>query len=148
MIVAGALPWGMVGSQLQAEKITVPGDSQFMGGALAGKPVAGPFTAYAQADAINMHAMKASDGKTYAELGALATEAKEAGDTAKAEEYQAQRNTVMNGSFLRASLFSSVIAYGVAALVIGLGLIVGLIGWALTSMKPVVAETVEEVKVV
>ncbi len=148
MIVAGALTWGMVGSQLQAEKITVPGDSQFMGGALAGKPVAGPFTAYAQADAINMHAMKASDGKTYAELGALATEAKEAGDTAKAEEYQAQRNTVMNGSFLRASLFSSVIAYGVAALVIGLGLIVGLIGWALTSMKPVVAETVEEVKVV
>ena len=119
-----------------------------MGGAYAGKEVAGPLTAYAQADAINMHAMKASEGKTYAELGALATEAKEAGDTAKAEEYQAQRNTVMNGSFLRASLFSSVIAYGVAALVIGLGLIVGLIGWALTSMKPVVAETVEEVKVV
>ena len=36
MIVAGALTWGMVTSQLQAEKITVPGDSALMGGAFAG----------------------------------------------------------------------------------------------------------------
>lgn len=62
MIVAGALTWGMVTSQLKAEKITVPGDSALMGGAFAGKPVGGPLTAYAQADAINMHAMKASGG--------------------------------------------------------------------------------------
>lgn len=144
MIVAGALTWGMVTSQLQAEKITVPGDSALMGGAFAGKPVGGPLTAYAQADAINMHAMKASEGLTYAELGAKATEAKEAGDEALAEEYQTKRNTVMNGSFLRASLFSSVIAYGVAALVVGLGLIIGFIGWALTSLKPAGGTTVVE----
>ena len=93
MIVAGALTWGMVTSQLQAEKITVPGDSALMGGAFAGKPVGGPLTAYAQADAINMHAMKASEGLTYAELGAKASEAKEAGDEALAEEYQTKRNT-------------------------------------------------------
>jgi len=146
MIVAGALTWGTVTSQLQAEKITVPGDSQLLGGAFAGKPVGGPLTAFAQADAINMHAMKASDGKTYAELGALATAAKEAGDTEAAEAYQAQRNTVMNGSFLRASLFSSVIAYGVAALVMGLGLIIGLMGWSLTTIRPQVA-TVEQATV-
>lgn len=139
MIVAGSLTWGMVTSQLKAEHITVPGDSQLMNGAFAGKDVAGPFTAFAQADAINMHAMKASDGKTYAELGALATQAEKDGDTAAAEQYQQTRTMVMNGSFLRSSLFSSVIAYGVAALVIGLGLIIGLMGWSLTTIKPGVA---------
>ena len=45
----------------------------------------------------------------------------------------------MNGSFLRASLFSSVIAYGVSALVMGLGLIIGLMGWAFTPIKPAAA---------
>ena len=137
MIVAGALTWGTVTSQLQAERITVPGDSQFMGGAFKNKEVGGPLTAFAQAEAINMHAMKASEGKTYAELGALVTENKDNPEVA--EKYQAQRNTVMNGSFLRASLFSSVIAYGVSALVMGLGLIIGLMGWAFTTIKPAAA---------
>lgn len=143
MIIAGALTWGMVTTQLKAEKISVPGDSQFMNGAFQGKPVGGPLTAFAQADAINMHAMSASDNKTYAELGALATEARESGDDALADEYTATRVTVMNASFLRASLFSSVIAYGVAALVIGLGLIIGLIGWALTTVRTVPVEVVK-----
>ena len=39
-----------------------------------------------------------------------------AGDTAKVEELTTQRTTLMNASFLRASLFSSVIAFGVARL--------------------------------
>jgi len=100
MIIAGALVWGTVTSQLKAEAITVPADSTFMGGAYAGKQVAGPLSAYAQADIINTHALAGADGKTYAELGALAREAKEAGDEAAAEEYTAQRTTAMNGSFL------------------------------------------------
>ena len=41
----------------------------------------------------------------------------------------------MNASFLRASLFSSVIAFGVAALVMGLGVLFGLIGFALTKVR-------------
>jgi len=36
----------------------------------------------------------------------------------------------MNGSFLRASLFTSVVAFGVAALVMGLGLLFVLLGFA------------------
>lgn len=135
MIVAGAITWGVVTSQLKAENITVPGDSQFLGGAYAGEQVGGPLSAYAQADIINVHALEGSGGETYATLGKLANEAREAGDEAKAEEYQAQRATMMNASFLRSSLFSSVIAYGVSALVMGLGLILGLIGWALTTIR-------------
>ncbi|HJE51076.1 MAG TPA: aromatic ring-opening dioxygenase LigA [Tessaracoccus flavescens] len=136
MIIAGAVTWGVVTSQLKAENITVPGDSEFMGGAYAGKKVGGPLSAYAQADIINVHALNSSNGETYATLGKLANEAKEAGDTAKAEEYTKQRTSMMTASFLRSSLFSSVIAYGVAALVIGLGVLFGLIGWALTSINP------------
>jgi hypothetical protein len=37
----------------------------------------------------------------------------------------------MDASFLRASLFTSVVAFGVAALVVVLGLIIMALGWAL-----------------
>ena len=136
MIIAGAVTWGVVTSQLKAENITVPGDSEFMGGAYAGKKVGGPLSAYAQADIINVHSLHSSNGETYATLGKLANEARDAGDEAKAEEYTKQRTSMMNASFLRSSLFSSVIAYGVSALVIGLGVLFGLIGWALTTIRP------------
>ena len=42
----------------------------------------------------------------------------------------------MNGSFLRASLFTSVVAFGVAALVMGIGVVFGLIGFALRQVAP------------
>ncbi|WP_020016212.1 hypothetical protein [Promicromonospora sukumoe] len=41
------------------------------------------------------------------------------------------RDTVMDASFLRASLFTAVVAFGVRALVIGLGIVLGVIGGAL-----------------
>lgn len=129
-IAAGATTWGMVTSQLSDENITVPDDASMM----AGKKVRGPLTAYAQADIINQHALRAADGLTYAELGAKATEAKEAGDEELAEEYTQQRVTSMNGSFLRASLFTSVLAYGVSALVIGLGVLQLLTGLAFSKL--------------
>lgn len=138
MVIAGGVTYGTVSSQLSAENIVVPDDAAF----LAGKDVRGPFTAYAQADIINHHALAASEGKTYAELGELAGEAKAAGDEELAEQYQGQRNTVMNASFLRASLFTSVLAFGVAALVIGLGVMFALIGWALMSIRPAVRDDV------
>ena len=131
MIVAGGITYGAVSSQLAAENITVPDDAAF----LAGDKVDGPFSAYSQADIINHHALEASEGKTYAELGALAGEAKASGDQELADQYQGQRDTVMTASFLRASLFTSVLAFGVAALVIGLGIMFSLIGWALMSIR-------------
>ncbi len=138
MFIAGAVTWGMVSSQLAAEKITVPGDAA----AFAGAEVKGPLTAYFQADTINKHATKMSEGLTYAELGAKVKEAEAANDTETAEKYQAMRNTVMNGSFLRASLFTSVLAFGVSALVMGLGLMFALLGWAFIAIKGKPAEAV------
>ena len=115
-VLTGAVTWGVVSSQLAAERITVPQDAAFS----AGAKVQGPISALAQADTINKHA-----------LAAAATQARNAGDTAKADELTKQRTTVMNGSFLRASLFTSVLSFGVCLFAIGVGLTLIVIGWAL-----------------
>ena len=116
LIVAGAVTWVVVTSELKEQKITVSEDADMFGG----RTVAGPFTAYAQAEVINKHAMEATDGKTYAQL----------------EQDDPLRTTAMNASFLRASLYTSVVAYGVALLVIGLGIMFALLGWAFMSLAP------------
>ncbi|RYV52196.1 aromatic ring-opening dioxygenase LigA [Pengzhenrongella frigida] len=144
MIIAGGVTWGAVTSQLKAEEIVVSAVTEDEPGSLAGKPVAGPFTAFAQANAINHHALAASEGRTYAQIGddAKALKAELAADGASESEIAedegvvalaSARTTVMNGSFLRTALFSSVIAYGVAALVIGLGVLFAILGFALRS---------------
>src|SRR5690625_3831993 len=94
LILGGGLTWGMVTSQLSAENITIPDDASMF----PGKQVKGPLTAYSQADIINKHALEGSGGKTYAEL----------------DQDDPARATVMNGSFLRASLFTSCSACGIA----------------------------------
>ena len=81
---------------------------------MQGQQVTGPITAYIQADIINTHALAASDGKTYAEL----------------DQDDPVRATVMQASFLRASLFTSVVAYGVALFAAAIGVLAILFGWA------------------
>ena len=111
LIVVGIVVWVMVSSQLRAENITVPDDAI----AFQGQTVAGPFTAYVQADIIQHHALEASGGKTYAEL----------------DREDPVRATMMNASFLRASLFTSVVSFGVSAFAMGMGILSIMFGWAL-----------------
>jgi len=122
-IILGAVTWGAVSSNLAAEKITVSDDASNFQGQL----VDTPWEAWVQADIINTHALKASGGQTYAEL----------------PQDDPKRDTVMTASFLRASLFTSVVAFGVAVLVVGTGIVLILIGWALRAVagKKVVVET-------
>jgi hypothetical protein len=114
MVIAGAVTYAEVSSTLGAENITVSDDANCLGG----QPVAGPFAAYCQADIISHHALEATGGKTYAELG----------------RDDPLRQVAMNGSFLRASLFTSVVAFGVAAMAIGIGIVFVLIGVALLNL--------------
>jgi len=114
MVVAGVATWFTVQSQLSDEQITVSEDAAHF----AGDAVDGPLTAYSQAQTIEKHALKASGGKTYAELA----------------QDDPTRSTVMTASFLRASLFTSVVSFGVAAMAGGLGIVLLLIGWALLSV--------------
>jgi hypothetical protein len=111
LIVVGTIAWIGVTSQLTAENITIPDDAA----AFQGQQVTGPVTAYVQAEVINKHALEASGGKTYAEL----------------EQDDPVRATVMQASFLRASLFTSVVAYGVALFAAGVGVVCILFGWAI-----------------
>ncbi len=117
LIVVGVAVWIMVSSQLRAENITVPDDAM----AFQGQTVAGPFTAFVQADIIQHHALEASGGKTYAEL----------------PQDDPVRATMMNASFLRASLFTSVVSFGVAAFAIGVGILSILFGFALNRLASV-----------
>jgi hypothetical protein len=111
LAASGVITWFVVQSQLADENITVSDDAD----RFAGDPVDGPLTAYAEADAIEGHALEASGGLTYAEL----------------PQDDPTRDTVMNASFLRASLFTSVVSFGVAAMAMGLGVVLVLIGVAL-----------------
>ncbi len=115
MVIAGGVTYYMVHNELKSANITVADDAEF----LAGDEVDGPFSAYAQAQIIDKHALEATDGKTYAQL----------------DRDDPLRQTAMSASFLRASLFTSVVAFGVAAMAIVLGLMQVLIGWALVSLS-------------
>ena len=115
LIVAGVGVWFVVTDQLSAQKIVVSGDAD----CAAGDEVNGPISAYCQAQVINKHTLETTGGKTYAEL----------------DREDPTRNTAMQSAFLQASLFTSVIAYGVCAMAAGLGVLFILIGWALGSLS-------------
>lgn len=124
LILGGGTTWFTVRDQLVAENITIPDDAM----AFQGNLVDGPLDAYVQADIINKHALEGSGGNTYAEM----------------DREDPARATMMNASFLRASLFTSVIAFGIAAFAAGMGVLFILVGWALqrlTKVAPVTAAT-------
>lgn len=116
LILAAAGVWIAVSTQLRAEQIAIPDDAI----AFPGKIVDGPVDAYIQADIIQHHALELSDGRTYAQL----------------PQDDERRATVMNASFLRASLFTSVVSFGVALLAAGIGLLFILFGLALRALVP------------
>lgn len=111
LVLAGTATYVLVQQTLADEKITVSDDADW----LAGNPVAGPLSAYSEAETIERHAQEMADGQTYAQLA----------------QDDPRRESVMTASFLRASLFTSVVAFGVAALVVVLGLVLVALGWAL-----------------
>ncbi len=117
-----------VRSGLTREQVTVSADAPNV--ALRNKPVVNAETAEAEADAIWMHTMKATGGKTYATIEKyLAADGKNGTNDAKLAQLDASgkpvanpaRATAKDGAFLRTGLMLSVAAFGVAQLVVGLG---------------------------
>jgi hypothetical protein len=108
LIIGGAATWVVVSTTLADQKITVSDDAS----CLAGDDVDGPFSAYCQAMVIDKHALDATGGLRYAEL----------------DQDDPKRQTAMTASFLQASLFTSVVAFGVAAMAIAIGVLFILIG--------------------
>ena len=115
-VIAGGATYVMVSQELSNARVTVADDASF----LAGDEVDGPFSAYSQAQIIDKHALESTGGKTYAEL----------------DREDPARASIMNASFLRASLFTSIVAYGVALFAMGMGLMWILLGWSLRRLAP------------
>ena len=174
MILAGAGVYIYASNTLRVQNMTVSAVTPEEPGALADKVVAGPFTALAQANAINHHALAATGDRSYSDLGAdvnaakaqfaelvggdeaaigvlnaavnarnagpladldISDEARAVADTAIADQ-TLRMGTSINGSLLQSALFTSVMAFGVAVLVMGIGLMFVLFGWVFTRIAP------------
>lgn len=119
MAIAGVVTWVVVTNTLSDQKIVVSDDAS----CLAGDEVNGPFSAYCQASVIDKHTRAATGGKTYSQLA----------------QDDPLRETAMTSAFLQASLFTSVVAFGVAAMAFVLGIVLTLIGFALRASTSVEA---------
>jgi len=118
LLAGGAATYLVVSNTLGEQKIVTSDDA-----CLPGNDVDGPFTAYCQAKVIDHHALESTGGLHYAEM----------------DREDPLRATAMNASFLQASLFTSVLAFGVAAQAMGMGVIFILLGLGIRD----VAETVK-----
>ncbi|MGH8871476.1 MAG: aromatic ring-opening dioxygenase LigA [Acidimicrobiia bacterium] len=107
LVIGGIGTWIVVSSTLSDQNIVTSDDA-----CLPGRSVSGPFTAYCQAKVIEKHTLESTGGLTYAEL----------------DRDDPLRETALTSSFLQSSLFTSIVAFGVAAMAVGLGVLFVLIG--------------------
>ncbi len=125
-ITRGLQARDQVRTELLEQKIVAPADS-----AIPGAKVDDARTAKAMGDIIDVHSRKITGGRTYAELGRyVATDGNPAGTSVEAQAVLGPngrpvanplRVVAFEGSALRTSLYTSVMAFNVADLVIGLG---------------------------
>ncbi len=114
LIVGGVATWFTVSGELADQKIVTSDDA-----CLPGREVRGPFTAYCEAQVIAVHALEATGGLYYAEM----------------DREDPLRATAATASFLRASLFTSVVAFGSAAMAAGMGVVFILIGLGIRDVE-------------
>jgi hypothetical protein len=120
LIIGGVATWIVVSTTLADQKITVSPDAS----CLAGDEVNGPFSAYCEAMVIDKHALAATGGLRYAEL----------------DQDDPKRQTAQTASFLQASLFTSVVAFGVAAMAIAIGVLFILLGLGIRDVASRIGE--------
>ena len=121
LIIGGAATWIVVSNTLSDQKITVSDDAS----CLAGDEVNGPLSAYCEAKVIDKHALEATEGLRYAEL----------------DREDPLREVAASASFLQASLFTSVLAFGVAGMAILIGVLFILIGLGIRDVADRTAAT-------
>jgi hypothetical protein len=110
----------VVSSTLADQKIVVSDDAD----CLAGDTVDGPFSAYCEAKVIEKHALNATGGLYYSEM----------------DRDDPLRAVAANAAYLQASLFTSVVAFGVAGLAILIGVLFALIGLGMRDVDDNVIE--------
>jgi hypothetical protein len=117
LVIGGATTWFVVSNTLGNQNIVTSEDA-----CLPNRTVSGPFTAYCEAKVIEMHSLEATGGLYYAEM----------------ERDDPLRDVAASASFLQASLFTSVLAFGVAAQSVGMGVLFILIGLGMRDVSQMV----------
>lgn len=122
-----------VRDELIAQRITTPEDAS-----IPNARVDDAATAKSMAEIIEQHALASTGGRTYSEMGRYL--ALDGGDTDVADEAvkgadgkpvaNPLRNTAFQASSLRTSLYTSVMAFEVSNLVLGLGAMIIVLGLA------------------
>lgn len=110
----GVIALASVRSKLVSERITIPETARWM----PGRPVRGALSAYAEAEAINQIAKSSTRGRTYGEMN----------------EDDPLAHIAMEASLLRASLFTSVLGFALAASEVVAGVTMIVLGRALASL--------------
>lgn len=124
-----------VRDELIAQNITTPEDAS-----IPNARVDSVSTARSMADIIDVHARESASGLTYAEMGRFMAANGDPGGTSNADEAliggdgkpvpNALRNTAFQASALRTSLYTSVMAFEISNLVVGLGVLILALGVA------------------
>ena len=126
ILMVGASSFGVIFTykNVAQENIVTPEDAS-----IPKAPVRGPFTLKAQADIIRTHALKASDGKTYAEMPGKIPQLDKDGNTVLNEQGEAimvsnaARTTWITATTLTTALNLGIITYAFSALVFFMGLV-------------------------
>jgi len=124
-----------VRDELIAQNITTPEDAS-----IPNARVDDVSTARSMANIIDVHARESADGLTYAEMGRFMAANGDVAGTSNEDEAllgedgrpvpNALRNTAFQASALRTSLYTSVMAFEVSNLVMGLGVLILALGIA------------------
>jgi len=115
-VLVGAVAWAVVSRRLADEKIVVPGSARWF----PGKTVRDPLTAFEEAEVVRSITLKATGGRTYGEMA----------------EDDPMARMALDASLIRSSLFTGILAFGIAAMQVALGCVFVVIGKTLTNAQP------------
>ncbi len=115
-ILVGAAVWAVVSRRLADERIVVPGSARWF----PNRTVRDPLTAFEEAEVVRRITLKATGGRTYGEM---------AEDDPKAR-------MALDASLIRSSLFTAILAFGMAATQVALGAVFVIVGKALVDPRP------------
>lgn len=115
-MLVGVAAWTVVSKRLADEKIVVPGSARWF----PNRTVRDPLTAFEEAEVVRQIALKATGGRTYGEM---------------AEDDPVSR-MALDASLIRSSLFTAILAFGIAGSQVALGAVFVVIGKALTTARP------------
>lgn len=115
-ILVGAAVWAVVSRRLADERIVVPGSARWF----PNRTVRDPLTAFEEAEVVRRITLKATGGRTYGEM----------------TEDDPKARMALDASLIRSSLFTAILAFGMAATQVALGAVFVIVGKALVDPRP------------